>query len=185
MPAETAVAPEEAELEEPAALVAEGAELVAEADGVVVDAEVLVAEEPVVLVEEATVIPDDVVGVPDEAPLDVVEFVGIVAVGAAVELLVVDAAAEDSDAPPEQAASASADTTRITTKAARFSSKTRLPLLSQPEATSTCRMKVFLTNKIVLRRRHELFKPIFIEWKYVAFHRRKRIGSVIKFTLAA
>jgi hypothetical protein len=141
--AEPVVAPEEVELEEAAALVAEGAELVAEEEEeeFAVEAATFVAEEPVVFVEEATVVPEEVVVVADEALLDVVEFAGFVA--AVAELLVVDAPAEDSDVPPEQAAIASTDTTRIINTAARFSIKTRLPMLAQPKAPAACRMRPY------------------------------------------
>jgi hypothetical protein len=88
----------------------------------------LVPEDFVLVVEEAgvVVVPDGLLLVPDATPLVVGTFVVDVAVEA-LELLVVDAAADDGDAPSPQAPSDSMDTAKLITTATRFPIKINLP----------------------------------------------------------
>ena len=88
----------------------------------------LVPEDFVLVVEEAgvVVVPDGLLLVPDATPLVVGTFVVDVAVEA-LELLVVDAAADDGDTPSPQAPSDSMDTAKLITTATRFPIKINLP----------------------------------------------------------
>ena len=182
VPDEPVLAPEDAELVEPLeALVPEdvlvgAVEVPVPEDGVLFEVvEVLVPEDAVLVGAVEALVPEDAVLVGDVAAVVPGEAVGDVPVEA-LTLPVVD-----EDESPEQAPSDTMDTAMAIAAATRFSVKSvsnswHIPRRSR--GMPTCLEGFYLQAGLFFADCFMRFNTIYVQWTYVAFHRRAHLRVV-------